>query len=164
MESAGTTRAEKPTATAIVLTRTFAAPRPTVFAALTEPEHLGQWLAAAGMTLAGCEADLRTGGGFRLVFERPGGWRIEVRGAYEEVAAPSRFVYVETYDFSPLRVHVTTELDELEGRTVFRQSLVYASTRERDEDFDGVATSSAEAHAKLDRYLEGRSPDRPSTP
>lgn len=150
-----TTRASKPTATSIVLTRTFAAPREIVFAALTEPEHLVRWLEAAGMTLAGCEADLRAGGGFRLVFERPGGRRIEVRGAYEEVAAPSRFVYAESYDFSPLRVHVTTELDEVKGRTAFRQTLVYASEVERDEDFDGVATSSAEAHAKLDRYLEG---------
>jgi uncharacterized protein YndB with AHSA1/START domain len=143
----------KPSDNETVLTRTFAAPRETVFAALTQPEHLSRWMKATGMELAACEVDLRAGGTFRSVFQRPNGRRIEVRGAYEAVDPPHRFVYTETYDFSPLRIHVTTDLDAAGRETVFRQTLVYSSKQERDEDFDGVATSATEAYAELERYL-----------
>ena len=57
-------------------------------------------------------------------------------------------------DFSPLEVHVTTTFDEAKGKTALKQRIVYATKQERDADYDGVATSSAEAFASLDRYLE----------
>ncbi len=137
----------------IVLARTFAAPPETVFSALTRPEHLERWMGATGMTLVACEVDLRAGGSLRYVFERPGGRKIEVRGALEAVDPPRRFAYRETYDFSPLEVRVTTTLDAVGKKTAFKQTLAYGSKRERDADFDGVATSAAEAYARLERYL-----------
>ena len=143
----------KPSDNEIVLTRTFAAPRETVFAALTQAEHLVHWMKPTDMALVACEVDLRVGGTFRYVFQRPGGFKIEVRGAYEAVDPPRRFVYTETYDFSPLKVLVTTALDVADEKTVFKQTLGYSSKQERDEDFDGVATSATEAYAKLERYL-----------
>ena len=143
----------KPSDNEIVLTRTFAVPRETVFAALTQPEHLNHWMKTTEMALVGCMVDLRVGGNFRYVFQRPSGKKIEVRGAYEAVDPPRQFVYLETYDFSPLKVHVTTALDAADSKSVFKQTLRYASKQERDEDFDGVATSSKEAYARLDRYL-----------
>ncbi len=143
----------KPSENETVLTRTFAAPRETVFAALTQPEHLAHWMKATGMELAACEVDLRAGGSFRYVFQRPNGRKIEVRGAYEAVDPPRRLVYIETYDFSPLEIHVTTDLDVADRGTLFRQTLVYSSKQERDEDFDGVATSATEAYAELEPYL-----------
>ncbi|MCI0638883.1 MAG: SRPBCC domain-containing protein [Gemmataceae bacterium] len=146
-------QATKPKDNEIVLSRTFAAPRETVFAALTQEEHLASWLMTTDMALVDCKVDLRVGGSLRYVFQRPNGKKLEVRGTYEAVDPPRRFVYAETYDFSPLQVLVTTDLDAVAAKTVFKQTLLYSSKQERDEDFDGVATSSKEAYARLERYL-----------
>jgi uncharacterized protein YndB with AHSA1/START domain len=135
---------------------TFGVPRPVLFDAITSPEHLPHWMSAGGMALAETHVDGRAGGSFRYVFQRPSGAKIEVRGAYSAFDPPRGFAYVETYDFSPLRIEVTTALEEAGGETRLTQVLRYASTRERDEDFDGVAASSREAYAKLARYLQSR--------
>ena len=76
-----------------------------------------------------------------------------MRGAYRSFDPPRGFAYLETYDFSPLRIEVTTALEEEGDGTRFTQTLRYFSTGERDEDFEGVATSLCEAYAKLARYL-----------
>ena len=62
-------------------------------------------------------------------------------------------MYTETYDFSPLRVSVTTILEPSKRQTLFEQTLTYSSKQERDADFEGVATSSSEAYASLERHL-----------
>jgi uncharacterized protein YndB with AHSA1/START domain len=144
----------KPSDRNIVLTRTFAAPRQKVFDALTKPDRVLLWFQPKQMSLVTCEADLRAGGTFRYVFQRPSGTRIEMRGVYEEVDPPHRWVHTETYDFSPLTLLVTTVLDEVRGKTVLTQTILYSSKEERDGDFDAVATSSAEIYAKLEHYLE----------
>ena len=148
-----TVRATRPSDQEIVLTRSFVAPRRIVFAALTQSKHLVRWMQATDAVLVACEVDARVGGTFRWVFLRPNGLKIEVRGAYQAFDPPSGFVYLETYDFSPLKVLVTTTLEEVDGKTRFRQALRYASRRERDEDFEGVTTSAREAYANLERYM-----------
>jgi uncharacterized protein YndB with AHSA1/START domain len=100
-----------------------------------------------------CEVDLRSGGSLRYVFQRPNGKRIQVRGVYQEVDRPRRFAYLESYDLSPLQVHVATVLEEARRATVFRQTLRYASQHDRDQDFAGVASSAAEVYEGLARYL-----------
>lgn len=149
----GTMQASKPSDREIVLTRTFAAPPQAVFAALTEAKHIVNWMKPTNMSLVRCEVDLRAGGSFRWVFQRPSGARIEVIGAYDAVDPPRLFAYTETYDFSPLKVLVTTVLEQAGRDTVFKQRITYSSKQERDEDFDGVATSATEVYAGLERYL-----------
>ena len=105
------------------------------------------------MALVTCEVDLRVGGRLRYVFERPNGRKIEVRGTFEAVDPPHGFVYTETYDFSPLRILVTTTLDEVGGKTLVTQSMAYESKAERDNDFDAVVSGATSAYAYLDRYL-----------
>jgi uncharacterized protein YndB with AHSA1/START domain len=143
----------KPSDREIVLTRTFAAPRQTVFDALTQANHIVHWMKPTNMSLVTCEVDPRAGGSFRYVFQRPRGAKIEVRGTYHTVDSPRQFVYTETYDFSPLKVGVTTALVEARGEIVFKQTMVYSSKQERDDDFDGVASSAGEVYANLERYL-----------
>lgn len=138
----------------IVVAGRFPIPARALFDAITQPEHLKHWMSAGGMSLADIHLDARAGGSFRYVFRRPSGSTIEVRGAYRTFDPPRGFAYLESYDFSPLRIEVTTTLDAIEGGTRFTQTLRYFSTPERDEDFDGVAASSREAYAKLARYLE----------
>lgn len=148
----------RPSDREIVLSRSFAAPRAALFDALTRCEHLQHWMGSTGMTFADCEARPGVGGAFRYTFQRSSGRRLEVRGSYHSFEPPATFGYTETYDFSPLQVLVTTDLSEADGRTTFRQTLRYATTQERDEDFEGVATSAREAYDNLARYLIGRGP------
>jgi uncharacterized protein YndB with AHSA1/START domain len=151
-------QAAKPTDKEIVLTATFAAPRETVFAALTQPEHIRRWMKPTHMALVNCQVDLRVGGALLYVFQRPNGRKLEVRGVYQVVDRPRGFAYAETYDFSPLKVQVATALEAKGDTTVFQQTLLYATKQERDDDYDGVATSSAEVYAKLARYLAKKEP------
>jgi uncharacterized protein YndB with AHSA1/START domain len=143
----------KPSDRNIVLTRTFAARRDQVFDALTRPDQVPRWFQPKRMSLVTYEADVRVGGTFRYIFERPSGTRIEMRGVYKEVDAPHRWVHTETYDFSPLTLLVTIVLDDVRGKTVLTQTILYSSKEERDSDFDAVASSSAEIYAKLEHYL-----------
>ena len=118
-----------------------------------KPNQIVQWMKPTHMSLVTCEVDLRAGGSLRYVFQRPGGTKIEVRGIYESVDPPRQFRYTETYDFSPLKVLVTTALDQVGSETLFKQTMTYSSKQERDDDFDGVVTSSTEVYANLERYL-----------
>ena len=76
-----------------------------------------------------------------------------MRGAYKAVDPPNRFEYVETYDFTPLKLNVTTTLNQAGSDTVFTQKIVYASKQERDGDFDSVSTSASEVYERLSQYL-----------
>ena len=53
----------------LVVTRTFDAPARIVFEAWTKPELFQRWWApkSFGVLLLSCEADVRTGGAYRLV-------------------------------------------------------------------------------------------------
>ena len=151
-----TVRVTKRSDREVELSGTFAVPRQVLFDAITRPEHLKAWMSAGGMTLAEAHVDPRAGGSFRYVYQRPTGKTIEVRGAYRQFDPPRGFAYLETYDFSPLQIEVATALEESGGKTKLTQTLRYFSTKERDEDFEGVATSSREAYTKLARYLTSR--------
>lgn len=132
---------------------TFPVSPARLFPALTEPKHLSQWMSAQGFALVSAEVDGRAGGGFRYVYRRPSGRIIEVRGAYNAFDPPRGYAYVETYDFSPLRIDVEVSLDQVGDATRYTQTLRYATAGERDGDFEGVASSSKEALVKLARYM-----------
>jgi uncharacterized protein YndB with AHSA1/START domain len=155
-----TVRAEKRNNRAIVVEGTFTVPRQTLFDALTQPDQLKHWMSAGGMTLSEAHVDGRVGGMFRYVFKRPDGRPIEVRGAYRTFDPPTGFTYLETYDFSPLTIDVTTTLAQVTGGTAYTQTLRYFSSKERDEDFPGVASSAQEAFARLAEYLKTRAPQQ----
>ena len=145
--------ATKPSDHEIVIAQTFAAPRAVVFDTMTREEHLPHWLGSSGITLTECRIDGRPGGSFVYVFKRTSGRRLEVRGAYDAFERPRGYSYTETYDFSPLTILVSTTFEEAAEKTIFTQRMRYASKQERDDDYEGVATSSREAHANLVRYL-----------
>jgi len=52
---------------AIILKRSFDAPRDMIFSAWTDPNQVAIWWDAAGAPLARCEIDLRIGGKFTFV-------------------------------------------------------------------------------------------------
>jgi uncharacterized protein YndB with AHSA1/START domain len=107
----------------IVLTRTFAAPRRLVFAAITKPAFLAQWFAPPGWTLVACEVDLRVGGGWHMMLRSPAGVATGMRGVYHEIVSPARIVDTECFDGFPAHALRTTVLVEDCGKTTLTTTL-----------------------------------------
>jgi uncharacterized protein YndB with AHSA1/START domain len=102
----------------LVVTRTFNGPVHLVFKAWTTPELLMRWWVpeSFGINLVGCEADARTGGRYRFLFEVPGQPEpIAFFGEYLEVTPPKRLVWTneETDDGSV----TTATFEEKDGKT-----------------------------------------------
>jgi uncharacterized protein YndB with AHSA1/START domain len=130
----GTVQVTIPTATEIVLTRGFGAPRRLVFDALTKPELLRRWHGARGWYLVVCEVALRVGGAWRFVSRGPGGEEMGHGGVYREIVPPERLVHTESYDdqWFPGEALVTADLVEREGRTTLTTTLRFPSQEVRD--------------------------------
>ncbi|HEX6765075.1 MAG TPA: SRPBCC domain-containing protein, partial [Polyangiaceae bacterium] len=67
------TTVERKSEREVVVTRLINGPARLVFEAWTKPELFKQWWVpkSLGLTLLSCEADVRVGGKYRLVFRHP---------------------------------------------------------------------------------------------
>ena len=117
----------------VVVTRTFDAPARIVFQAWTTPELFKRWWVPKSMPLAllSYEADIRTGGGYRLVFDVDGTKTMAFFGKYIEVTPHSRIVW--TNDESGEDGAITTvTLEEKGGKTLMVLHELYRSKEFRD--------------------------------
>ncbi|HEX2836254.1 MAG TPA: SRPBCC domain-containing protein [Thermoanaerobaculia bacterium] len=85
------------TAEAIVVSRSFDAPRALVFEVFTQPEHLQQWFAPKNFTVPYCTVDLRPGGIFHFCMRAPDGREFWSRGVFQEIVVPELLVYVDSF-------------------------------------------------------------------
>lgn len=83
--------------TDITITRSFAAPRETVFRAWTEAKLLADWWAPKGMTTPYCKVDLRPGGLFHYCMRSAEGTEYWGKGVYREIVECERIVYVDSF-------------------------------------------------------------------
>jgi uncharacterized protein YndB with AHSA1/START domain len=118
----------------LVIRRTLAAPRARVYAAWTEPEQMRKWAGPGEITVPELESDLRVGGAYRMVMQKPDGERLAVRGTYREVRAPERLSYTFRWEEdSPedeIDTLVTVEFYDLGEKT----ELVLTQERFRNEE------------------------------
>lgn len=82
----------------LVISRVFDAPRPLVFQAWTDPEHIVRWLAPHGFTIPHSEGDLRPGGNWRSCMRKPDGTDLWLGGVYREVVKNERLVFTHAWD------------------------------------------------------------------
>ncbi len=81
------------------ITRTFQAPRGTVFKAFTDPDILKQWWGPQGFTTPAVAVDLRVGGEFRYSIRREDtGELMHFHGRYLEVDPPQKLSYTRIAD------------------------------------------------------------------
>lgn len=80
------------------LDRTFRAPRPVVYRALTDPGELAKWWGPRGFTAPSIELDLRVGGGYRIAMQPPDGDVFHLSGTFREVDLPARLAYSFRWD------------------------------------------------------------------
>ena len=87
-------------ATAVVVKRTFAAPREKVFEAWVNPALMAQWFARCKYSplVEVLECDARAGGNYRLVVTDDKGKVYHGRGVYREVRRPERLVFTWHWD------------------------------------------------------------------
>ena len=147
------TTVERKSGRELVVTRTFNAPARLVFEAWTRPELLKQWWVpkSMGMSLLSLDADVRTGGRYRLVFSH-GASTMEFFGTYIEVTPHSRLVW--TNEESGDNGSVTTvTFEETDGKTLLVMRDVYPSKEALDAAGTGAADATVETFAQLDELL-----------
>ncbi|MBI3791751.1 MAG: SRPBCC family protein [Gemmatimonadetes bacterium] len=141
----------------LVLTRKFNAPRRLVWQAWTDPAHLPHWLTGPdGWTMPICEMDLRPGGAWRYVYEKPGTPGMTLSGSIVEVVPPSRLVTTERWGPEWPETVNTLVLTEADGVTTAVQTVRWATPKHRDEAMKTGMTKGVEASfQRLEAVLAG---------
>ena len=132
----------------LVVTRIFNAPARLVFEAWTKPELFKRWWVpkSMGMSLHSFEADVRTGGTYRLEFA-PG---VAFFGKYLEVTPHSRLVW--TNEESDQGAVTTVTFEEKAGKTLLVLHELYPS-KEALEQGDRAEQGMPEQFEQLDELL-----------
>jgi len=127
-------------APALVLRRTYAAPRQRVFDAWTKPEFAVKFLGTGEVTVPEARMDVRTGGSYTIVMLMPDGERWNVRGTYREVRPPERLCmtwrWEEDKPEDEYDTLLTLEFNELGGGTelvLTHEQFASVDSRDRHE-------------------------------
>ena len=127
----------------LVVTRTVDGPARLVFEAWSKPELFQRWWTpkSFGISLISYEADVRTGGAYRLVMGHPASEQpMAFHGRYIEVTPPSRIVW--TNDEGDEDGAVTTvTFEERDGATRVVVHELYPSKEALDEAMASGSTS-----------------------
>ncbi|HVJ94970.1 MAG TPA: SRPBCC family protein [Labilithrix sp.] len=139
----------------IVVTRTFDAPARIVFQAWTTPALFRRWWVPKSMPLPllSYEADIRTGGSYRLVFGVDDTKTMAFFGKYIEVTPHSRIVWTNEESGDDGAV-TTVTLEEKDDKTLLVLHELYRSKQARDAalasgSYDGMG----ETFEQLDEVL-----------
>jgi len=137
MQTAGL-QISTPNDTAIVLNRTFNAPRRLVWEAFLTPDKMRRWMIPPpGWSTSVCECDPSVGGGLRLVWKSAeADPAMTLYGVFTEVALHERVVHTETMvlgNGQPIGTLVEKhEFKEERGVTTMRITQTYSSKDARD--------------------------------
>ncbi len=129
------TTVERTSGRELVVTRNIDGPARIVFEAWSKPELFQRWWApkSCGVSLISLEAEVRTGGAYRLLMGHPSSRRpMAFFGRYLEVAPPSRLVW--TNDEGGEGGAITTViLEEKDGATRVVVQELYSSKEALDD-------------------------------
>jgi uncharacterized protein YndB with AHSA1/START domain len=137
------TTVERTSERELVVSRTVAGPARIVFEAWTKPELFQRWWTpkSFGISLISYEADVRTGGAYRLVMGHPSSEQpMTFFGRYIEVTPHSRVVW--TNDEGGEEGPVTTvTFEEKDGATLVVVHELYPSKEALDDAMTSGSTS-----------------------
>ena len=140
----------------LVVTRTVNGPARLVFEAWTKPELFKRWWVPKSfpISLLSYDADIRTGGNYRLVFSHPASpTPMEFFGRYLEVTPCSRIVWTndEGDDEGPV---TTVTFEEKAGKTLLVMHELYPSKEALDAAMaSGEKSGMSETFDQLDELL-----------
>ena len=141
----------------ITFTRSFAAPPPILWRALTDPLILPRWLWARDWPMVACSMDLQVGGTFRWIWQTAPDRRMGVTGRFLTVEAPTRLSHTEIFDddWTGGETTVTQTLTETAASTTLLTMVVrYSSHAARAAaSATPMADEMEDGYAKLDKLL-----------
>jgi uncharacterized protein YndB with AHSA1/START domain len=140
----------------VTMTRVVDAPRRLVWEAWTDPAHVPHWMLGPGdWTMPVCEIDLRPGGTWHFVWQKPNGSRMDMSGIYREVEPPVRLVSTEKWGPEWPETINTLVLSESGGRTTIALTVRYPSRQARDEAMKtGMEDGARASFDRLERYVQ----------
>ncbi len=103
------------TASPLVISRRFDAPRSLVYRAWTRAEHIKRWFSPETFTVTDAEIDSRVGGVFAVCMRAPDGKTHWCRGKFTEVTSPDRLSFstdVTDGDTLMFVAHTTVTFEE----------------------------------------------------
>ena len=113
---------------AIVITRTFDAPRDVVFKLMTDPTLIPKWWGPRGYTTIVDQMEVKPGGVWRYIHRLPNGEETAFHGVYQEVAPPARLAYTFVWEGMPdQEVLETVTFEEADGKTYVTDTALYPS-------------------------------------
>lgn len=116
------------------LERTFRAPRPLVYGALTDAAKLGQWWGPRGFTARAVAFDPRVGGTYLIAMQPPDGDAFHLGGEFRRVEPPTTLAYTFWWDPphpDDRETVVTLALEDAAEETVLRLAQRGFATEER---------------------------------
>src|SRR6266849_439207 len=146
------TTVERKSERELVVTRIINGPARIVFEAFAKPELFRQWWVpkSLGLSLLSCEADVRAGGRYRLVFDgKP--QPMEFYGRYIEVTPHSRLVWTNEEGDDDGAV-TTVTFEEKGGKTLLVVHELYPSKEALDGAL-GFGEGLRETFEQLDELL-----------
>ncbi len=148
------TTSERKSDRELVVTRTVNGPARLVFEAWTKPELFKRWWVPKSfpIVMLAYEADVRTGGKYRLVFGH-GDSKMEFFGRYIEVTPHSRLVWTndEADEGGPI---TTVTFEEKAGKTLLVMHELYPSKEALDAAMaSGEKSGVSETFDQLDEVL-----------
>ena len=148
------TTVERKSEREFVVTRTINGPARIVFEAFTKAELLRQWWVprSSGVSLLSCEADVRVGGRYRLVFGHGDAKPMEFYGRYLEVTPHSRLVWTND-EGADCGAVTTVTFEEKGGKTLLVMQDLYPSKEALDEAFIGMEGGMPETLEQLDEFV-----------
>jgi uncharacterized protein YndB with AHSA1/START domain len=147
------TQVERTSDRELTVTRAFDAPRAMVFRAWAEPELFRKWWvpkSVPGMSLTGCDMDVRTGGKYRLEFAM-GDQTMAFFGKYLDVVPNERIVW--TNDEGAEGAVTTVTFEGQGAQTLVTFSELYPSKEAADEAMQGSAAGLPEQFEQLAELL-----------
>jgi uncharacterized protein YndB with AHSA1/START domain len=143
-----------PSDTELVLQRAFQAPAQTLFDMWTKPEHVRKWYGVRGTTVTVCDIDLRVGGAWRWVVERPG-LEVAFSGVFREIDPPRRIQRTERFEAMPgAESLVTITFDEKGGQTTLTLHMLFPNKEGRDVCLrSGMEVGVKECFQKIDELI-----------
>src|SRR6201996_560250 len=144
---------------AIIMKRTYDAPRELVWQAITEPRHVRAWWGGKGASNPVCDMDVRPGGIWSHVLELPSGQTLHMKFRFLTVERPERLVWEDVSEGSSQRSvpspTISVRLEANGSRTVWTMEARFPSIETRDAAVEmGFAQPIAASGEQLIVYLQ----------
>ncbi len=150
------------TASELVFTRVFDAPREFVFELWTDPQHIDKWWGPEGFTTTTSVMEAEVGGVWDYVMHGPDGTDYPGRSVYIAVEKPERLIFnnVGGKAGDPhLTCRMTVTFEETDGKTKLKLRMFFPSMDAVEHAIEsGVEQGGHETLARLGDYLAGTVP------